>query len=447
MNNAKTQNKQKRKIKIWLVFVLLFALSTVSFAEIAGYSEDPIRIGVGARLMGMGRAFVGVADDGSAVFVNPAGLAGLNDWHFLTMNANVLNDVNYLSLSYASPFQFRGLKMGWGMAYVGSGVAGIPSPSSSGFTYFNYYNNVYLLSLAGQINKKLSVGLNYKMFYEGFTGSVAAAGSGGDLDLGIKYNHNDRAAFGLTVQNALPASMGGKVDWGTYDESLPALLKVGGAFKLNDRLSLAIDNDMWLSRRLPSQLHAGLEWDINPLLVLRGGIDQSLSSADGGVASNPTFGVGLRLWNAMFDYAYHPYFGESGALTHYFSLSFSPAIQKRSAALAALAAKATPEALPPAQTAEEIVIEEMVVAPTTAVSMPEAEAVKRVFHYVSVGDTLSEIAEKYYGNHYSYHKLAELNDLKDPDLIIAGQWLKVPYKLNGYQIIKRFIKKFIGSSR
>jgi len=325
-----------RKHKLLISIGILIFAAQVACAQDIGPTEDPIRIGVGARLMGMGKAFVGLADDGSAVFANPAGLAQINDWYFLNMYTNLLNDVPYLTLSYSSPLNFRGIKGGWGVAYVGSGVSNIPSPSQTGFNYFDYYNNIYLVSLAGEVNDSLSVGLGLKMFYEGFTGSVASSGAGADLDIGLLYEYTDWACFGLNLQNSLSTSMGGRINWGTNTESIPEVLKIGGAFKFNENhLRLAIDNDMWLSRELPSQLHAGLEWDVNPLLVLRGGFDQGLSAADGGVASNPTFGVGLRYWKARFDYAYHPYFGESGTLTHYVSISFSPAIQKRAAALTA----------------------------------------------------------------------------------------------------------------
>lgn len=315
---------------IILSCLLLVFCQSASSAELIGPTEDPIRIGVGARLMGMGKAFVAIADDGSAIFSNPAGLAEINSWYVLSMYSSLLNEIPYFTLSYSRPVSFWGIKGGLGIGYVGSGVADIISPSQTGFTYFDYYNNVYLLSLAGRINKSLSLGLNFKFFDEGYSGVVVASGTGKDIDLGIKYIYSDWASLGLTLQNVLPASLGGKVEWNGYSESIPCILKVGGAFKLFDnRLCLAVDNDMWLSRKLPSQLHVGAEWEMSPILILRGGVDQNLSSATGGVASNPTFGVGLRLWGAGFDYAYHPYSEEQGNITHFFSLSFSPAIYEK----------------------------------------------------------------------------------------------------------------------
>ncbi len=45
---------------------------------------------------------------------------------------------------------------------------------------------------------------------------------------------------------------------------------------------------------------------------------------------------------------------------------------------------------------------------------------------VQSGDTLSSISQKFYGNSYSYDKIMEANDLKDPNSIYAGQQLIIP---------------------
>ncbi|MEN8194150.1 MAG: long chain fatty acid transport protein, partial [Bacteroidota bacterium] len=50
--------------------VLIFAVSTSAFAN--GLSLNS----VGPKALGMGGAFVGLANDGTAIYWNPAGLAG-----------------------------------------------------------------------------------------------------------------------------------------------------------------------------------------------------------------------------------------------------------------------------------------------------------------------------------------------------------------------------------
>jgi nucleoid-associated protein YgaU len=50
------------------------------------------------------------------------------------------------------------------------------------------------------------------------------------------------------------------------------------------------------------------------------------------------------------------------------------------------------------------------------------------WHEVQAGDTLSKIAEKYYGDASLYMQIFEANQdiLKDPNMIRVGQKLKIP---------------------
>ncbi len=47
-------------------------------------------------------------------------------------------------------------------------------------------------------------------------------------------------------------------------------------------------------------------------------------------------------------------------------------------------------------------------------------------HYISCGETLSGISVKYYGSAKYVALIAKANGIKDPDLIIAGNYLKIP---------------------
>lgn len=59
---------------------------------------------------------------------------------------------------------------------------------------------------------------------------------------------------------------------------------------------------------------------------------------------------------------------------------------------------------------------------------PPAAAAVGQFHEVQKGDTLSKIAEKYYGDPSLYKDIFEANKniLKDPNKIFPGQKLRIP---------------------
>ena len=50
-------------------------------------------------------------------------------------------------------------------------------------------------------------------------------------------------------------------------------------------------------------------------------------------------------------------------------------------------------------------------------------------YIIKQGDTLSAICRKHYGNAALYPKLASVNGIKNPNLIITGKTLKLPDKL------------------
>lgn len=75
---------------------------------------------------------------------------------------------------------------------------------------------------------------------------------------------------------------------------------------------------------------------------------------------------------------------------------------------------AAPEIKAEEKAAEEIAIEEEVVSKGEIIS-----------YKIKPGDTLSQIALEHFGDPGLYPELAELNKIKNPDLIYAGQTLKI----------------------
>jgi len=60
---------------VFFVFIPIKANSQV--AQEVGFSGSPNPVGSGARALGMGGAFIGVADDATAASLNPGGLIHL----------------------------------------------------------------------------------------------------------------------------------------------------------------------------------------------------------------------------------------------------------------------------------------------------------------------------------------------------------------------------------
>lgn len=76
--------------------IIIIIIVLLSFNLWAGsYAGDFIKIGPGVKALGMGGAFTAVADDGSAIYWNPAGLAQIKRTEIELMRAFLYNNLAY----------------------------------------------------------------------------------------------------------------------------------------------------------------------------------------------------------------------------------------------------------------------------------------------------------------------------------------------------------------
>lgn len=292
---------------------------------------DITEIGVGARPLGMGKAFNSIADDGSAIFTNPAGLTNVKNFDLISMSGNLINEVPYLTLGGA----WRKDRGVWGIGYVGASVAGIreavlvgPTPEVTG-NEASFANSTFVISYAQEARdvgwlrkidwlteRDAQVGANLKLVSQGFTGGASFEGgnaSGFDLDIGLIASLNDDLTGSLALKNIIPGNNVGP-------DELPLGLSAGIAHENTERkLTTALDAELNNGAFL---LHLGAEWNPLPALFLRSGLDQA---ADG---FNLAFGVGTQARGFTFDYAYHTYAELSEFTTHYFSIGYQGEEQK-----------------------------------------------------------------------------------------------------------------------
>ncbi len=303
-----------------LTLILILFLATTSFASSV---VDLTEIGVGARPLGMGKAFSSIADDGSAIFSNPAGLSSANNLNIISMSGNLINEFPYTLLGGS----YRTQAGVFGIGYVGSTASGIkeavlvggtPEVTGNEASYgnttlilsyaneakdINYLNNIALLSTT-------KVGANLKLMSHGFSGGASFEGgnsSGFDIDLGAIFPIRENLTGSLTIKNIIPGNNVGP-------DELPLGIGGGISLKLPDRnLLTALDAEISEGAFL---LHLGAEWNPIKLLYIRGGLDQNASGI------NYALGLGTKYLGFTFDYAYHTYAELSEFTTHYFSIGY-----------------------------------------------------------------------------------------------------------------------------
>ena len=126
------------KIKLILVLLILHICSALN-AGVVG--NNSMNICTSARVAGMGYAFTGVADDGSAIEYNPAGLHRINGYYASIMHLNLGPDVMYEYVNGALDLKYGTAGLGLSFIHLGeeedkafntSGSGSAPSLSSLG---------------------------------------------------------------------------------------------------------------------------------------------------------------------------------------------------------------------------------------------------------------------------------------------------------------------------
>jgi len=282
-------------------------------AALAQTAFDPLAIGLGARALGMGGAYVAVAENSDTIFSNPAGLGEIDTFQFTSMSGKLLEEVNYLLLGGVYPL---GNQSALGIGYVGGFVSGIELRNYQGiFSRFaNFGESVGLLSFGKKFGEKTSVGISLKYYLIDASETDEADGYGWNVDLGLLQKDLGWVSLGLVGQNLLPA---GSLHYQNGEtENLPLTFKLGAkiyflgssyrSFLFSPLELNLIAEGEWSFKKIKNYaLHLGVEFSPLPFLTLRAGTDNYLF----------TYGTSLKVGGISFDYAYQP-------TAQYFSLTF-----------------------------------------------------------------------------------------------------------------------------
>ncbi|MBN2058761.1 MAG: S-layer homology domain-containing protein [Candidatus Saganbacteria bacterium] len=334
-------------MKQYIIAVFILCLSVSAWATV-----DIGEIGVGARVLGLGKASVGGMDDASAIFTNPAGLTLNNNLNIISMSGTILTDINYLVIGVTENAPIGRV----GIGYINASVGGIPITTITGTgstaavsweSNADYGSSVVFFTYGTPVSRflrgnfeNISIGASLKYFLQSFNGGGTslqdAVGSGMDADLGLTLQANDWARIGLTFNNCLPMSAGGKFTWkrNSVEESIPMATRLGGNFQLlgekgwqqseDKQVNLNLEYESGRGGERPSVLHTGLEFWPTKIFCFRGGIDQKpkATTTGTGVDNNLTAGLGILYQGFTFDYAYHQFGELAENTTHFFSIGY-----------------------------------------------------------------------------------------------------------------------------
>lgn len=288
----KSRKRYRVRIAAWLfaaAFVCAFLASgLLSLAHAYSNPDFFLKQGVGARQLGMGNAGTAVADDASAVFFNPAGLAYLKNLELTTMHSEAYDfDIKYDYLNLVLPL-VHGRVIGVSGAVLKTDQ--IPITKDKIPNIVNYVEDkeqVTMFSYGHRISRHAAVGFTLKDIKQYLYFKEAV---GSEADFGILYNPSKTISLGLNLQDILP----GEMKWSTgVTDSIPLTLRGGIAFKLPDWGSIiTVDADKVQDRDV--KLNGGWEYQFNETFLGRAGVNDGQG----------TVGFSLVRYGWRFDYAY-----------------------------------------------------------------------------------------------------------------------------------------------
>ncbi len=179
-------------------FALAFALATSAAAQtslggqrVGTSSGDFLKIGAGAKAVAMGEAFIAIADDPSALYWNPAGIASADARAVLFSHTSWLTDVSIEYLAAIAPVP----RLAGGVA--GVQIAGLSTeldettelqPDGTGRA-FSYSDLLVGVGYARYFTDKFAIGWNLKYLREDLGSEVGGGVVNTWLaDLGTMYH-------------------------------------------------------------------------------------------------------------------------------------------------------------------------------------------------------------------------------------------------------------------
>ncbi len=160
-----------------------------------------LEIGVGARAMAMGGAYVAVANDPTALYYNPAGIVWMDNIQIELMHNEWLVETNYDFIGATMPLPFWNASMGASLIMLDYGEQPVRTearPEGTGETY-SARDYAVSFTLASALTEHFSFGLSGKYINQKIW---SASGGAAALDVGIFYNTPVRGLrLGMSMSN------------------------------------------------------------------------------------------------------------------------------------------------------------------------------------------------------------------------------------------------------
>jgi hypothetical protein len=304
------------KSKVVLSIIILFILSALLVSEANSKNDKSgtsalsfLKLGAGARAVGMGEAFCAQFRGVTSPFWNPSALSGVQGTQISLTHTQWFQDITAEYFSSA-------IKMGGNVFGLSLSLGKVPDIQKRGevattepIALFDAHDVVMSFSCARDLTNKYAMGFSIKWIYEKIDISSA---SGWGFDLGGIFS--PFAGTGKSVLENLSLGMailnlGSKMKFEKDSFPLPTQYKAGVSYSA-ERESWQSDFTLSLDVVKPRddevKVHLGGEYGLYQSFKLRLGYQSAYNEKD------LSFGMGIKFKKYAIDYAFLPYKSDLG---------------------------------------------------------------------------------------------------------------------------------------
>jgi len=272
------------------IFLFLFSTCNQIYADVnsnAGTSAFPfLKIDPSARAVAMGGAFTGLANDESALFYNPAGIAQFETKRFIATYHNYFVDMQSGFLGFIKPLSPEKAYFGLHITYLNYGKFIETDNAGNELGDFSGSDLVLAGSIAFRHSHSWRFGATTKLIYEKIHDYSA---TGLAFDFGAKFTSNrEYYSAGVMVQN-----LGVQLTaLGAEKEKLPLTVRAGGSARLKG-IPLLLISDIIMPTDNDISIALGGEYSAMKPFYIRAGWNTFGSNYQAANSDDNWAGLGL----------------------------------------------------------------------------------------------------------------------------------------------------------
>ncbi|MFH1258477.1 MAG: PorV/PorQ family protein [Elusimicrobiota bacterium] len=289
--------------KVWVLALLcgLLAAGKIQAAGEGTVGADFLKIGLGARAVGMGEAVTAVVNGVEGMFWNVGGLSKLNKLEATFMRLEYFEDISLNNLAYGQRIGNYGV-VGMFVESLDLGKIERTEIDGSGNLLdqgdsFKASNLVLGLGYSLSLGEKHGAGVVFKGIQGKIDNETASSFA---ADLGWTYDFRENLQLGAAVQN-----IGGEFKYVSEGDKLPLRVRAGVGYKLIEGLLLGADVVSEVNENKTNG-NLGVEYTFKELAALRVGYNSERVNSLGGGAGL-SVGAGFKYQNYNIDYGFVPY--------------------------------------------------------------------------------------------------------------------------------------------